>query len=574
MNFCYLGVMRLRLLAPLALSILFACGNDESSTSSGAGGTGGAGAGGAGGSGGSGASGGSGGSGGDPTLACAELDLPSVAFIDDDAGTSRGDVAGDFDLTMLDGSTWNFHERYSGCDVYVFLPDTLVVSDLDDTSLWEEKDVDDLLEDSPPNVHYFFVSRRTDDADAAAALQAMSEKLADELAKFDEATRAHWTPRLHVVATPAAQIEGWLGDSLSSGIGRIGLAIDRTQRLRGVGFLADVNRFRAELQEAMVWPFESNLSYAAHEPQYLNAQFDLTTRLAEEDVTEVKLYEGEVIEQFVEKDVALPDAAAMADFDTLEIEIESMCPDADALEFNNCGAWDYLAKLSVYEGETALEVARFITSYHRETRWVVDASPLLPLLAGGGTRTFRWDFAPEWNTQPTATRLSLRFSNRGKPVKPVSATPLWTGGPFDSAYNATRMPHVTTIPATASKVEFFAIITGHGAGTNQCAEFCNHQHRIDANGVVSTKAHPEAQTNQGCVQQIDALMVPNQGGTWWFGRGGWCPGQQVTPWVVDLTEAAPAGQELTLTYEGLFGNGTPPDGAGDIQLASYLVVYE
>lgn len=565
--------MRGSLVLACVLSVLGACGDDGSS-GTGAGGAGAAGGGGSGGAGASGGSGGSGGSGIDPKQACVDLDLPSVDFLDEEAGTNRGEIAGDFDLNLLDGTSWNFRTSYSGCDTYVFLPDTLVVSDLDDTSLWEEKDFDELIEQSPPNVHYFFVSRKSSDADAAAALDAVSKKIADELSDLDEADRAHWTPRFHVVADRADTIEGWLGEALSSGVGRIGLVIDRTQKIRGVGFLSDVKRYRAALANAMLWPFESNLSYAANEPRYHNAQFDLTTRLAAEDATVVPLYEGEIIEEFVEKDVDLPDAAEMAAFDTFEIEIESMCPDAGQLEFGNCGAWDYLAKLFVYDGETPLEFARFITSYHRETRWVVDASPLLPLVAGGGTKKFRWEFAPSWNTQPTATRLSLRFSNRGKPQKPKTATPLWTGGTFDSMYNATRMPHVSTVPTDATRVEFFAIITGHGAGTSQCAEFCNHQHRIDANGTIAMKDFPEAMSQEGCVSQIDSLMVPNQGGTWWFGRGGWCPGQQVTPWIVDLTAAAAPDAELTLTYEGLLGGQTPPDGAGDIQLATYLVTYE
>ena len=564
--------MHRSLVLAFVLSLLGACGDDTAT--SGSTGAGGAGAAGAGGTGGVGGSGGTGGAAVDPKQACVDLDLPSMDFVDDDAGADRGDIAGDFDLTLLDGTQWNFRQSYSGCDTYVFLPDTLVVSDLDDTSLWEEKDFDELLEQSPLNVHYFFVSRNSSEVGATAALEAVSAKIASEIADLDEAGRAHWTPRFHVVADRADAIEGWLGDVIGSGVGRIGLAIDRTQRIRGVGFLSDVNRYRSTLADAMVWPFESNLSYAAHEPRYHNAQFDLTTRLAAEDATVVSLYEGEVIEEFDEKDVDLPDAATMATFDTFEIEIESLCPDAGALEFGNCGAWDSLAKLSVYEGEAPLEFARFITSYHRETRWVVDASPLLPLLAGGGTRRFRWDFAPSWNTQPTATRLSLRFSDQGKPTKPKTATPLWTGGVFDSMYNTTRMPHVSTVPANTTRVEFLAIITGHGAGTNQCAEFCNHQHRIDANGTSMMKDFPEASTEEGCIAQIDSLMVPNQGGTWWFGRGGWCPGQQVTPWVVDLTDAAAPTEELTLVYEGLFGGNTPPDGAGDIQLASYLVTYE
>lgn len=46
-------------------------------------------------------------------------------------------------------------------------------------------------------------------------------------------------------------------------------------------------------------------------------------------------------------------------------------------------------------------------------------------------------------------------------------------------------------------------------------------------------------------------MVPNQFGTWPFGRSGWCPGLDVAPWVVDVTEALVSG-ENELTYRGLF----------------------
>jgi hypothetical protein len=67
-------------------------------------------------------------------------------------------------------------------------------------------------------------------------------------------------------------------------------------------------------------------------------------------------------------------------------------------------------------------------------------------------------------------------------------------------------------------------------------------------------------------------MVPNQGGTWWFGRGGWCPGQQVTPWVEDLTASVTPGQTATLSYRGLRGGSDPPDDSGDIVLSSYLVI--
>ncbi|MCA9544302.1 MAG: hypothetical protein KC613_07920, partial [Myxococcales bacterium] len=84
-----------------------------------------------------------------------------------------------------------------------------------------------------------------------------------------------------------------------------------------------------------------------------------------------------------------------------------------------------------------------------------------------------------------------------------------------------------------------------------CAEFCNHTHHYGVDGgaldFVQTQAH--VGNRYGCAAQIIDGTVPNQYGTWVFGRGGWCPGLDVKPWRADLTQAAPAG-EHTLRYEG------------------------
>src|SRR5207248_755396 len=121
-----------------------------------------------------------------------------------------------------------------------------------------------------------------------------------------------------------------------------------------------------------------------------------------------------------------------------------------------CGAWDYIAFLAMTvpaSGDAgpsdaaddaeagapppppSVEIARFITSYHRETHWIVDATPMLALMKEGGTRHFHWEFAPPWNVQPTTTTVKLRFSNQKKGHRPTALVPLFTGGSFNSHYN-------------------------------------------------------------------------------------------------------------------------------------------
>jgi peptide-N-glycosidase F-like protein len=513
--------------------------------------------------------GGQGGSGGtDPAAVCAELDLPVLPFAGGPFGTHRGELADDFEVALVDGSTFRLSERWSGCETYLFVPDSLPVSQLDLTSIWDKDDLDDLVAASPLNTHYFFVSRQTMPEAADAATQAMQGRIDALLGTLEPTAAEHWRTHLHVIAGPATS---WLGGVIS-GHGRIGFGIDRSQRIRGIGYLSDVERYDAQLQQQGAWPWESNLAYVANEARYFNAQHD---RLADRTGgTVVTLWDGEILEEFAETTVALPPPEEMTTFDTLEVEVEMQCPDPELPEPGNCGPWDYLANLYVKDAMNAdVEIARFITSYHRETHWIVDVTPMLAHLLSGGMQTFRWSFAPAWNTQPTATRLRLHLSNRGKGYAPAELTFLFAGGAFGSTYNDAYLPIDVPVPADAQRVELWSLITGHGGETNNCAEFCNHQHELTVNGHSYLKEHPEAATNDGCIAELEHGMVPNQPGTWWFGRGGWCPGQQVDPWVVDVTADVTPGQTAQITYQGMYAGGTPPDGSGNIVMTSYLVVY-
>ncbi len=66
--------------------------------------------------------------------------------------------------------------------------------------------------------------------------------------------------------------------------------------------------------------------------------------------------------------------------------------------------------------------------------------------------------------------------------------------------------------------------------------------------------------------------VPNQYGTWWLGRNGWCPGREVALRLIDVTEDASPGDGLTVAYMGLY-KGAPfnADGAS-IAMSSWLII--
>jgi len=487
-------------------------------------------------------------------------------------GTTRHTLAEDAELPIADGTTWSLSANWTGCEQYIFIPDTLTRSPTDDRSLWQ-RDLDDLIAGSPRNTHYVFVSAQRDEA-ATSSIADMVDEIDDTLLELSPEDAAWWRDHLHVVGVEGREIGGWVEGVLLRGIGTDGFAIDRFQQIRGVGSYADVSRYDAALNAAGQWPFEGNLSYAAHEARFLEMEAQRQARMDAVNATVVPLWTGEVISQYADMEVELPSAADMATFDTLELDIDMRCPEPTAAEQGNCGAWDYIANLYVQDdaGEW-VEISRFITTYHREARWVVDATPMLPHLLAGGPRTFRWSWAPEWNVQPTETRISLRLSDQGKGYKPRAATLVATGGSFGSTYNDGREPVEVPVSADAKKVELWAIITGHGAGTNQCAEFCDHQHEFTVGTATHMASYPEAQVEDGCIAMIEDQMTPNQSGTWWYGRGGWCPGAPVLPFAVDVTSEVTDGV-ATVSYRGLYDDGLPPDGSGDIVLNAWVVVYE
>jgi len=503
-------------------------------------------------------------------------------------GTKRGDLASDFELELVDGSVLSLAATFTGCESFVFISDGIPVSALDATSIWDsDADFAALLERSPDDVHYIFVSTASE-AIAPDHVAAMQARIDRTLAGLGPSPRSHWQAHLHVVAARAQALAAWPSVEASPSLrwpgaailGHLapGFAIDHGQLIRGVGSLADVSRYDQALADGGHWAWRQNLAYAAYEADYMRAEHALNERLAVEGADTIDVFRGEVLSQFAEADVVFPSPDELAGFDTVEIEITLRCPDRDKPEFGNCGAWDYLASLSIIEpdmgdGTTPHEVARFITAYHREAHWVVDATPLLAHVAAGGTQRLRWEFAPEWNNQPTATWLSVRFSNRHKGSRPITVVPLFTGGDFGSTYNE-RAPVVVDIPTTTRRAEVWTLVTGHGAGPNQCAEFCAHRHVINVGATEYAKGFIEAGDNDGCIPAIEHGMTPNQGGTWWTGRGGWCPGAAVEPWVLDVSKDVRPGKPVIFTYRGLLVGRDPPDGSGNIVLTSDLVLYE
>lgn len=160
-------------------------------------------------------------------------------------------------------------------------------------------------------------------------------------------------------------------------------------------------------------------------------------------------------------------------------------------------------------------------------------------------------------------------------IVPYKALKLFDGGKFDKNYNTRYKPIDFKLPPNIERVKLVATITGHGSDNYGCAEFCVTSHHFTINGKSNVRVFKNAATSMGCANRVERGVVPNEHGTWLYGRDGWCPGQDIVPWVVDVTDQINKDTGNTITYYGWF-NGTDPNPAknpGDIMMTSFLIFY-
>lgn len=583
----------------------------------------------------------------DSTL-CTDLGLsiqPWQDAVDDD---SLGALAADLTLSTTEGD-WDLAERWTGCEVYLFIPSQPSQASGWPDDLWAtNRDTADLFDDLPRNTQLFFLASERSEEKRAEAFATLKAGVDAALEDMDEEDAAWWSARIHYVNDRDTAAPGWLGETLSNP--GWGVGIDRFQRIRYIGSFADPRRYNSSYG----W-FEPNLALVAWEAVYYNFEAERQDALDADGATVVRVFDGDVCSGSVTGEVELPDAEELTAYDTLTVDLTMACV-GDG-EYGDCPAWDYMAYLwacdaptetnpysdtecQPYAAETLgaceatgascrtdedcvgedgtsstcsgyvaavsaetrtgaclaptgeersatytcasdgagfgelacacdTEIGRWITTYHREGRWVHDISPVLPLLARGGAQTMRYE-----TSGPYEVTLDLRFSSQGKEARPEETTFLFAGGGIYTGSNALYEPLTVEIPADAIKVELATIISGHGSDGNNCGEFCDMAHWFVVNGDTEraiVRDFPESSSRWGCRDQVEQGTIPNQYGTWWYGRAGWCPGKEVPTVVADITDQVVIGAENTFEYYALF-EGAEYTGYSTNRMASWLVV--
>ena len=478
------------------------------------------------------------------------------------------------DMVLNSGdSIWNFQAQWNGNESFIFI--TLGPSS--STTLWNASDIDDLLENSPNNVHYFFISNNT------SFFQDIRDKKGEidlTLSEMSEEQQLHWSKYLHFIPN---KCDSHSLDFVNAVCDVRAIGIDRFQRWKEIGYLGNPATFSG-----------TYISYLAHEATYYNYEYN-TIFEPELDYTEIMVFDREYytggwaasISQLIE----LPSNEELDNFTGMSVELLRGCPDAN-MNYSDAGCDDYdrLAHMYICEedGSGCYEISRWVTPFDRQPHSLTDISPFISFLRPGGLKMIKFQELG-WPNSLLTLKIRLYNDDVLPDTSPKEFIPAWNGtAQFNPDYDANRPLVVFSVPQDAAKVEFVSYITGHGwgsAGCYNCAEFCNSRHNFTVNGGtgIFSKSHPSASDNNFCMEleTIVQGVVPNQYGTWGYGRAGWCPGMDVSPYIVDITDYIDFGQENVIDYGAcrVVGNNcvSPPMCQGDgycpeIAMSSYLII--
>lgn len=531
-----------------------------------------------------------------------------------------------FEINLILGNeqlSWDFESQWNDEDSYIFITLGIPIS----YGLWYSNSEDDLLDNSPHNVHYFFISNNAEYMDDVMSRKADFDLITETMSVE---AQAHWKKHLHFVSQKCEEIDDMFTEAVCS---KRAVGIDRIQKWREIGYLGNPSNFMG-----------TYISYLAHEALYYNYEWDAVNTA--EPFTELIIVDSVVFTGYnatVPTIVELPMEEELASYSKMEVEVFIKC--GGYLD-DNCDDYDRIAGLRLCQGQcydyvyfelneaecvesgyswdgsvgecyeinylddqdqgsceasgytwdynrNCQEIARWITPFDRQPHWVTDITPYLAMLHPGGLKMFK----PWVGGWPNAImELKLRFfAGNETGHSPKEFIPLWFGGGYyngdgEYVYEDNMEAVVFDIPPEAQKVEFTTYITGHGWGADNgnCAEFCNTRHFFSLNGGVFDfdKSHPEAGAMADCIslESISEGVIPNQWGTWGYGRQGWCPGLDVKPFVVDLTEHLEIGNLNVLSYETCWapsGNNcvdywpTITNWSGywaNIKMSSYLII--
>lgn len=203
--------------------------------------------------------------------------------------------------------------------------------------------------------------------------------------------------------------------------------------------------------------------------------------------------------------------------------------------------WDRAGNLRlVLPGAADLELARFMTAYGGRTEWTYDLSDYAPLLRGG------CDFAlfvdtwvhPAWRADVTLTSWPDTSGDVA-----TWAAPIYYDQNVNAEAKAAGDEVTVEIPSGLARVVLRYLSTGHCTDGRDEDEFVAKANVISVDGVVVERFHPW-RTDCDLNRAINPYCSRWTDGSWSsdYDRSGWCPGREVAPREIDLSDHLTAGR--------------------------------
>ncbi len=478
-------------------------------------------------------------------------------------GFSFGDTAGDFTLPLESGD-WKFSENRSSLENYIFI--FYRPSNSESRTIWQT-DLIRMFDNTPENTYYFFLVEGTEEIFAQR-----TEQLKNNIRNAVQISgKPGIMNKVHVVSKPVDNFESWFSDWLKR-YPDFFLGIDRFQKIR----------YGGSFHSWQSSTFDPKLEFIYKEAELYNFEHYLSQALEQnkERSVIIKGVDGETFpEEGWVKDIYFEaEFPKLAEHGKLYIYLEQIC-----ISQKDC-EWDRLQHLYLCDNDDPdkcdIEIGRWITTYGRSGKWLTDISSFLPLFKNSGKYKFRFTVTGD----NYINYLDLIFVEDEEAPVPSELIPLYSGTTqFNESYNDKFDKIEVAIPENFDKVIISAYITGHGNGseTENCAEFCKFESIFYVNDVPFSTKFDNAGTSLGCFNKVTKGVVPNQYGSWPFGRAGWCPGQDVKPINIDITEHVNPGEKNTIFFqsflrgENYIPEVTDPSGyRAEIPLSSYIVLWK
>ncbi|MFK8102347.1 MAG: LamG-like jellyroll fold domain-containing protein [Saprospiraceae bacterium] len=224
------------------------------------------------------------------------------------------------------------------------------------------------------------------------------------------------------------------------------------------------------------------------------------------------------------------------DYEQVLLHFSVECPTT------GCDPWDQPASFFIETPGGSYELARFVTPYGIGCGpWTVDVTDFKSVMKGA---VIFKSFVQVWGASGWLVDAELEFIKGANPkfqkVNRLWETNYWVYG--DPAIDYDLPTQNVAIDNSTATSHMRMTITGHGQGnTNNAAEFSNQTHDVVVGGATVT-------THNLWKDNCDQNACTGQLGNETSSRAGWCPGQNVIPYVYNMTGNITPGASVSVDY--------------------------